>query len=152
MARTKRIDSAGQKDRLYCRRFQRRDAGVVGVFQVIRRRRAQFCREFCAARERKLVRMYSQTEPVTTRGGEDAPGFVGRKHVRFAKHITVLRQLFFSHAGQHFVNNQIDVSLSPGLIFFGNVVRAEKRGNVVKPGLFIQPLDCPQNLQFIFKR
>jgi hypothetical protein len=89
---------------------------------------------------------------VATRRRKYLPRFVSGEDAFFTEHIAVFGELFFGDTRQHFVYDEIDVSLAARFVFVGNVMRAKKCGNVVEWRFFIKSFDCAQDLQFVFQR
>src|SRR5207245_895534 len=94
----------------------------------------------------------AQTESMTARRRKNPPGLVDRKHLFLAKDIAVLGQLILPDAGQHFVDDQLDISSSSRFVLFRNIVRAQTSWHVLKRRDLAQALDGVENLQLVFER
>ena len=94
----------------------------------------------------ELIGVDPYTQPEPPRRLENPPRLRDREHVRLAKHIAILRETFRCDARQHFVHDQVHIVVDAPAVLVRNLVRAEKRRNVIQ-----LPYDA-QDLQFIVQR
>src|SRR5215203_4182641 len=93
---------------------------------------SQLCRQSGAAGKRKLIRMHSQPEPVTTCRGKNLPGFIGSEYLLFTKHIAKLSKFLVGNCRKHLVDQKRDVVVAPRSILGRNTVRSEKRRHIMQ--------------------
>src|SRR5436190_21975361 len=88
---------------------ERLDAGVADRGEVIRRRRAERCRELRTATRGQLVGVQLQSEPRSARGDEDLARFVDREHARLAEHVGESGEPLNRDRREHLMDEPVDV-------------------------------------------
>src|SRR6266568_4603449 len=89
---------------------------------------------------------------MAARRRKNLPGLVCTEHIFFAKDVAVFGEFLFSDARQHFVDDQIYVSLPAISVFRRNVVSTQEGGDVVQRGFVIQLPDRAEKLELVLDR
>ena len=81
---------------------------------------------------RELIGVKAQSESQLRSGAKHDARFLRGKNERFDENIAIARQIFGSHAREHFVDYDCDVIVDPAAELIGDFVRAKKCGDATK--------------------
>ena len=103
-------------------------AGLVGVFEMVGRQRAEARGERRAAEVGELVGMQLDRQAERLRRVEDARDLLGREGDALAEAVDGVGQPFGGDGRQHLVDDQVDIGVLVALGFRRQRMRAEEGG------------------------
>ena len=104
------------------------ETGGPGGFQMVGSSCAQIGGQQGAGIGSELVGMHPQPQAERLRGAQNPAGLLHREDVGLADNVTVPGQPFAGHGRQHFVDNQVAISIAASPVFIRNFMAPRNVG------------------------